>query len=147
MKWRPKVMAIEESKDLSTLHLDELIGTLKVFKVVLEKDSKASKNKLSKTKNKLLDNEVFKLKERLKKLEKNKALDEVCIGFTYCKALTSEVKSTKTIEKADKKASDVPDLADPFERDLASIVEGIRATDAAVIKLKSLKHLKPILFK
>ncbi|GJX52886.1 zf-CCHC domain-containing protein [Tanacetum coccineum] len=232
---------IEESKDLSTLHLDELIGTLKVFKVVLEKDSEASKNKkekyksldlkakkekgrfvqqphedkkafwkvkedknrkvdrkcfkcgdlnhfisdcpkhsyndqkafvrgswsdsdedvdlkndeiclmaresnkvinknkLSKTKNELLDNDVFKLKERLKKLEKNKALDEV--------SLTSEVKSTKTIEKADKKASDVPYLADPFERDLASTVEGIRASDATGIKLKSSKHLKLILFK
>ncbi|GJY66430.1 zf-CCHC domain-containing protein [Tanacetum coccineum] len=32
-KWRPKVMAIEESKDLSTLLLDELIGNLKEKKV------------------------------------------------------------------------------------------------------------------
>ncbi|GJW79719.1 hypothetical protein Tco_0143694 [Tanacetum coccineum] len=30
-KWRPKVMAIEESKDLSTLSLDELISNLKVY--------------------------------------------------------------------------------------------------------------------
>nr|GEU98677.1 copia protein [Tanacetum cinerariifolium] len=30
-KWRPKVTAIEESKDLSTLPLDELIGNLKVY--------------------------------------------------------------------------------------------------------------------
>nr|GEV29959.1 UBN2 domain-containing protein [Tanacetum cinerariifolium] len=44
-KWRPKVMAIEESKDLSTLLLDELIGNLKVYEVVLEKDSEASKDK------------------------------------------------------------------------------------------------------
>nr|GEX51507.1 hypothetical protein [Tanacetum cinerariifolium] len=44
-KWRPKVMAIEESKDLSTLPLDELIGNLKVYEVVLEKDSEASKVK------------------------------------------------------------------------------------------------------
>nr|GEV43577.1 UBN2 domain-containing protein [Tanacetum cinerariifolium] len=42
-KWRPKVTTIEESKDLSTLPLDELIGNLKVYEVVLEKDSKASK--------------------------------------------------------------------------------------------------------
>ncbi|GJW28399.1 zf-CCHC domain-containing protein [Tanacetum coccineum] len=40
-----KVIAIEESKDLSTLHLSELIGKLKVYKVVIEKDSEASKNK------------------------------------------------------------------------------------------------------
>ncbi|GJU24426.1 zf-CCHC domain-containing protein [Tanacetum coccineum] len=44
-KWRPKVTAIEELKDLSTLSLDELIGNLKVYEVVLEKDSEASKNK------------------------------------------------------------------------------------------------------
>nr|GFC32174.1 zf-CCHC domain-containing protein/DUF4219 domain-containing protein/UBN2 domain-containing protein [Tanacetum cinerariifolium] len=44
-KWRPKVTAIEESKDLSTLPLDELIGNLKVYEVVLEKDSEAYKVK------------------------------------------------------------------------------------------------------
>ncbi|GJX01195.1 hypothetical protein Tco_0185108 [Tanacetum coccineum] len=49
-KWRPKVTAIKESKDLSTLLLDELIGNLKVYEVVLKKDSKASKNKKEKHK-------------------------------------------------------------------------------------------------
>ncbi|GJV03584.1 zf-CCHC domain-containing protein [Tanacetum coccineum] len=49
-KWCPKVTAIEESKDLSTLPLDELIGTLKVYEVVLEKDSKISKGKKEKCK-------------------------------------------------------------------------------------------------
>nr|GEW00195.1 uncharacterized mitochondrial protein AtMg00810-like [Tanacetum cinerariifolium] len=37
-KWRAKVTTIEESKDLSSLALDELIGNLKVHEVVLEKD-------------------------------------------------------------------------------------------------------------
>nr|GEV99283.1 copia protein [Tanacetum cinerariifolium] len=41
--WRSKVTMIEESKDLSTLPLGELIGNLKVYEVVLEKDSEASK--------------------------------------------------------------------------------------------------------
>nr|GEW73081.1 UBN2 domain-containing protein [Tanacetum cinerariifolium] len=36
---------IEESKDLSTLSLNELVGNLKVYEVVLEKYSEASKNK------------------------------------------------------------------------------------------------------
>ncbi|GKF18400.1 hypothetical protein Tco_0063318, partial [Tanacetum coccineum] len=49
-KWRPKVMAIEESKDLSILLLDELIRNLKVYEVVLEKDSNAPKNKKEKYK-------------------------------------------------------------------------------------------------
>ncbi|GJT02024.1 zf-CCHC domain-containing protein [Tanacetum coccineum] len=49
-KWRPKVMAIKESKDLSTLPLDELIGNLKVYEVVLENDSEASMVKKEKYK-------------------------------------------------------------------------------------------------
>ncbi|GKB96461.1 hypothetical protein Tco_0982598, partial [Tanacetum coccineum] len=38
-KWRTKVMAIEESKDLTSLSLDELIGNLKVYEVIIKKDS------------------------------------------------------------------------------------------------------------
>nr|GFB87455.1 UBN2 domain-containing protein [Tanacetum cinerariifolium] len=49
-KWRSKVTVIEESKDLSTLHLDELIGNLKVYEVVLETDLEISKNKKEKYK-------------------------------------------------------------------------------------------------
>ncbi|GJR69789.1 hypothetical protein Tco_0015854 [Tanacetum coccineum] len=49
-KWRPKATAIEESKDLSILPLDELIGNLKVYEVVLEKDSEISKVKKEKYK-------------------------------------------------------------------------------------------------
>ncbi|GKF09963.1 hypothetical protein Tco_0044187, partial [Tanacetum coccineum] len=39
-KWRAKVMAIEESKDLTSLSLDELIRNLKVHKMIIKKDSK-----------------------------------------------------------------------------------------------------------
>ncbi|GJT74648.1 hypothetical protein Tco_1041373 [Tanacetum coccineum] len=42
-KWHSKVTTIEESKDLLTLSLDELIDNLKVYEVVLKKDSKKSK--------------------------------------------------------------------------------------------------------
>ncbi|GKE37200.1 hypothetical protein Tco_1460605, partial [Tanacetum coccineum] len=42
-KWGAKVTTIEESKDLSSLALDELIGNLKVHEVVIEKDSKIYK--------------------------------------------------------------------------------------------------------
>ncbi|GKB22245.1 hypothetical protein Tco_0856168, partial [Tanacetum coccineum] len=49
-KWRPKVTAIEESNDLSTLFLNELIGNLKVYEVVLEKDLEVSKSKKEKYK-------------------------------------------------------------------------------------------------
>ncbi|GJV58262.1 zf-CCHC domain-containing protein [Tanacetum coccineum] len=49
-KWHPKVMAIEESKDLSTLPLDEFIDNINVYEVVLEKDLEISKNKKEKYK-------------------------------------------------------------------------------------------------
>nr|GEX79014.1 UBN2 domain-containing protein [Tanacetum cinerariifolium] len=44
-KWRAKVIAIEELKDLSSLALDKLIKNLKVHKVVMEKDSEIYKGK------------------------------------------------------------------------------------------------------
>ncbi|GJV65667.1 hypothetical protein Tco_1476495 [Tanacetum coccineum] len=44
-KWRAKVMAIEESKNLTTLSLDELIGNLKVYEEVIKKDSETVKSK------------------------------------------------------------------------------------------------------
>ncbi|GKB98391.1 zf-CCHC domain-containing protein [Tanacetum coccineum] len=42
-KWLVKVMAIEESKNLTTLPLDELIGNLKVYEEVIKKDFKTVK--------------------------------------------------------------------------------------------------------
>nr|GFA00269.1 UBN2 domain-containing protein [Tanacetum cinerariifolium] len=37
-KWRAKVTAVEESKDLTSLSLDELIGNLKVHEMIIKKD-------------------------------------------------------------------------------------------------------------
>ncbi|GJW88769.1 hypothetical protein Tco_0164109 [Tanacetum coccineum] len=44
-KWREKVTAIEESKDLTLLSLDELIRNLKVHEMIIKKDSKIVKAK------------------------------------------------------------------------------------------------------
>nr|GEU91062.1 DUF4219 domain-containing protein/UBN2 domain-containing protein [Tanacetum cinerariifolium]GEU92517.1 DUF4219 domain-containing protein/UBN2 domain-containing protein [Tanacetum cinerariifolium] len=44
-KWRAKVMTIEESKDLTSLSLDELIGNLNVREMIIKKDSKIVKAK------------------------------------------------------------------------------------------------------
>ncbi|GJX35796.1 zf-CCHC domain-containing protein [Tanacetum coccineum] len=49
-KWRAKVTAIEESKDLSSLALDELIGNLKVHEVVMEKDFEIYRGKKERVK-------------------------------------------------------------------------------------------------
>ncbi|GJV94747.1 zf-CCHC domain-containing protein [Tanacetum coccineum] len=44
-KWRAKVTTIEESKDLMSLSLDELISNLKVYEVIIKKDSEIVKGK------------------------------------------------------------------------------------------------------
>ncbi|GJT28130.1 hypothetical protein Tco_0908405 [Tanacetum coccineum] len=49
-KWRAKVTMIEESKVLSSLALDELIGNLKVHEVVMKKDSEIYKGKKERVK-------------------------------------------------------------------------------------------------
>ncbi|GKD01604.1 retrovirus-related pol polyprotein from transposon TNT 1-94, partial [Tanacetum coccineum] len=45
-KWRAKVTAIEESKDLMSLSLDELIRNLKVHEMIIKKDSEIVKEKV-----------------------------------------------------------------------------------------------------
>ncbi|GJW14589.1 hypothetical protein Tco_0018722, partial [Tanacetum coccineum] len=44
-KWRAKVATIEESKNLTSLSLDELIHNLKVHEVIIKKDSEIIKGK------------------------------------------------------------------------------------------------------
>ncbi|GJV20081.1 hypothetical protein Tco_1369101 [Tanacetum coccineum] len=44
-KWRAKVTAIEESKDLTSLSLDELIRNLKVYEVIIKNDFEVVKGK------------------------------------------------------------------------------------------------------
>ncbi|GKB60051.1 zf-CCHC domain-containing protein, partial [Tanacetum coccineum] len=49
-KWIEKVTVIEASKDLSSLALDELIGNLKIYEVVMEKDFEFYKGKKERVK-------------------------------------------------------------------------------------------------
>ncbi|GJR22130.1 zf-CCHC domain-containing protein [Tanacetum coccineum] len=49
-KWRAKVTTIKESKDLSSIALNELMGNLKVHGVVMEKDSETYKSKKERVK-------------------------------------------------------------------------------------------------
>nr|GEW86230.1 DUF4219 domain-containing protein/UBN2 domain-containing protein [Tanacetum cinerariifolium] len=53
-KWRTKFTTIEESKDLSLLAQDELIGNLKVHELVMEKDYEIYKGKKEKAKSNAL---------------------------------------------------------------------------------------------
>ncbi|GJZ19607.1 zf-CCHC domain-containing protein [Tanacetum coccineum] len=50
VKWRAKVASIEEAKYLATLPLDELIGNLKVYEMVLDNDGVRSKTTKEKVK-------------------------------------------------------------------------------------------------
>ncbi|GJS28893.1 hypothetical protein Tco_0489513 [Tanacetum coccineum] len=86
-KWRPKVTAIEESKELSTLLLDELIGNLKVYEVVLEKDLEISKNKKENYKSLALKARKVPSEEEATSLDSN---DE-----EYAMAIDSEDDSKK----------------------------------------------------
>ncbi|GJR08052.1 retrovirus-related pol polyprotein from transposon TNT 1-94 [Tanacetum coccineum] len=45
-KWRAEVTTIKDSKDLTSPSLDELIGNLKVYKMIIKKDSKIVKAKV-----------------------------------------------------------------------------------------------------
>ncbi|GJW96488.1 UBN2 domain-containing protein, partial [Tanacetum coccineum] len=58
LRWRAKVMTIEEAKDLDTLSLDELIGNLKVYEMVLDNDRVASKTTKEKVKSLALKSKV-----------------------------------------------------------------------------------------
>nr|GEZ40298.1 zf-CCHC domain-containing protein/UBN2 domain-containing protein [Tanacetum cinerariifolium] len=44
-KWRAKVKVVEESEDLTSLSLDELIGNLKVHEVIIKNDFEMVKGK------------------------------------------------------------------------------------------------------
>nr|GFB54135.1 UBN2 domain-containing protein [Tanacetum cinerariifolium] len=55
LKWRDKVKAIKEAKDLATLPLDELVGNLKVYEMILEFNGETSKTTIKeKVKSRLL---------------------------------------------------------------------------------------------
>nr|GEX41420.1 UBN2 domain-containing protein [Tanacetum cinerariifolium] len=62
LKWRAKVTAIEEAKDLATPPLYELIGNLKVYEMVLDNDGITSKTTKEKVKSLALKAKVTKEK-------------------------------------------------------------------------------------
>ncbi|GJY94667.1 hypothetical protein Tco_0511028 [Tanacetum coccineum] len=80
------VTKIEESKDLKSLSLDELIGNLKVHEMIIKKDSEIVKSKLERK-----DSEKSKLRGREKSLalKDKKELSDSGV-------LTSEVKMKNT---------------------------------------------------
>nr|GEV53554.1 zf-CCHC domain-containing protein/UBN2 domain-containing protein [Tanacetum cinerariifolium] len=66
-KWKVKVKAIKESKDLTSLSLDELIENLKVYKMIIKKYTKIVKAKVD--------------KKSLALKAKKESSDEECLTF------------------------------------------------------------------
>nr|GEU98618.1 hypothetical protein [Tanacetum cinerariifolium] len=62
IKERAKMTTIEEAKDLATLPLDELIGNIKVYEMVLHNDGVSSKTTKEKVKSLALKNKVTREK-------------------------------------------------------------------------------------
>nr|GEX47417.1 reverse transcriptase domain-containing protein [Tanacetum cinerariifolium] len=71
LKWRAKVTVIKEAKDLATLPLDELIGNLKVYEMVLDNDEVASKT---------IKEKVMSLALRAKVTRKQTSDNNICQG-------------------------------------------------------------------
>jgi len=59
-RWRPKVTAIEEAKDLSTLSVEDLISSLEVHEISLDEHDSAKKSKSNALKSKVKHSQAFK---------------------------------------------------------------------------------------
>ncbi|GKC47543.1 UBN2 domain-containing protein, partial [Tanacetum coccineum] len=71
LRWRPKVTTIEETKDLAELPLDDLIGNLKVYEMVLRNDGIASKSLKKSDEDKDEDDEEEEEEEEFNSIVKN----------------------------------------------------------------------------
>ncbi|GJS39057.1 retrovirus-related pol polyprotein from transposon TNT 1-94 [Tanacetum coccineum] len=78
-KWRAKVMAIEESKDLISLFLNELIGNLKVHEMIIKKNSEIVKAKGEMRSLALKATNESSNEECLTSRNDEKAKDETCL--------------------------------------------------------------------
>ncbi|GJT21487.1 hypothetical protein Tco_0891424 [Tanacetum coccineum] len=88
-KWRPKVTAIEESKDLSKLSLDELVGNLKVYEVHLKQNKNSLEEEAS------LSDNLMKTKRTSEKSRKRKGKIKDALSVVI--QITSLAISLKTI--------------------------------------------------
>ncbi|GJV09312.1 retrovirus-related pol polyprotein from transposon TNT 1-94 [Tanacetum coccineum] len=104
LKWRAKVTEIEESKDLTSLSLDELIRNLKVHEMIIKKDPKYENEKLKEEALKLtkFEKRTHCLNEMLS--NQKPSGDKLGLGFNSFEASSSGTKEIKFV-KAQKKAS------------------------------------------
>ncbi|GJR71424.1 hypothetical protein Tco_0083789 [Tanacetum coccineum] len=107
-KWRAKVMAIEESKDLSSLALDELI-----------------------------ENEVLELNEKIKKLERSKEIDIACRLCQELKSENARLKETQAkFVKFDKSANLLREMLDNQKSSSCKVGLGFDSNKASTSRTK-----------
>nr|GEY89205.1 UBN2 domain-containing protein [Tanacetum cinerariifolium] len=121
LKWREKVTSIEESKDLTSLSLDELIENLKVHEMIIKKVSKIVKAKgerkylALKAKKESSDEECstfgsedekYAMEVRdFKKFFKRRCRDKSGLGFNSFEASSSGTKEIKFVKPKDNSSS------------------------------------------
>ncbi|GJY57154.1 hypothetical protein Tco_0456269 [Tanacetum coccineum] len=149
-KWRLKVTAIEESKDLSTLRVDELIEELSKGKRREEREGRAkmlqvcdSEEEDNSTKDEIClmaleNNEIESLSLKLSKFENSSHFlqemienqrsqkDKKGLGFTEDRASTSEAKTEKLGQEVGKMPFVEPAEPVPSARELACTNTGNR---------------------
>ncbi|GJW43974.1 reverse transcriptase domain-containing protein [Tanacetum coccineum] len=100
-KWHAKVTKIEESKNLTTLPLDELIGNLKVYEEVIKKDFKTVKGKKDQSRSLALkvkkevsdeDNSSSDNEDKDDEDEEEKTKDEKCLMAKASNEVLSETE-------------------------------------------------------
>ncbi|GJQ90959.1 hypothetical protein Tco_0002098 [Tanacetum coccineum] len=212
-----KALDEEESKDLSSLALDELIGNLKVHEVVMEKDSEIykgkneriksialkakkessddetstsgsddeeyamasnevtlnssyysdnassldndsiqieydslceiclkiiNKNKILKTKRDLLEKEILKLNEKIKKLERSKEIEIVCKSCEELKLENAKLKETQVkFVKFDKSANSLREMLNNQKSPSCKIGLGFDSGKASTSRTKTMSFV------
>ncbi|GJU79602.1 retrovirus-related pol polyprotein from transposon TNT 1-94 [Tanacetum coccineum] len=167
-KWRAKVTAIEESKDLTLLSLDELIGNLKVHEMKTKntpwRDENSSiddlvlvneydklckmslkiitKKRLKATRNNL-EKEVSVLKEKVYTLEKNKGVDLECVKCHMLKIENEKLKEEVTrLNKFEKSTQCLNEMLSNQKPSGEKLGLGFNSFEASSSRTKEIKILK-----
>ncbi|GJQ92525.1 hypothetical protein Tco_0003664 [Tanacetum coccineum] len=151
-KWRAKVTAIKESKDLSSLALDEFIGNLKVHEVAMEKDSEIYRGKkgkelrsiaLENLKEILLEKDILiVLNEKIKKLERNKEIDITCKSCQELKLENARLKETQVkFVKFDKSANSLREMLNNQKSSSCKIGLGFDSSKASTSGTKPINFV------
>ncbi|GJX15237.1 hypothetical protein Tco_0206995 [Tanacetum coccineum] len=149
-KWRAKITAIEESKDLSSLALDELIDNLKLKRSSDDETSTSESDdeeyamavrdfkKFFRRKGKIVrqpreekksfqkrKGSILELNEKIKKLERSKEIDIACKLCQELKLENARLKETQAkFVKFDKSANSLREMLDNQKSSSCKLVQG-----------------------